>query len=117
MWSVYDEREEGRDIGEHTGQDEWVFGVVVQHGLQQLHALVYRQLLHSEEGHRDLTSVSQAVIPHTVLLLVAPLKTACYLNFKAFDNLRHHALHEDGHRIPLDHRWRQEGAESLCSLS
>jgi len=37
--------EKGRDIGEHTGHDERVFSVVVQHGPQQLHALIYGQLL------------------------------------------------------------------------
>lgn len=30
---AYGKGEEGRDVGEHTGQDEWVLGVVVQHGL------------------------------------------------------------------------------------
>lgn len=40
--------EKGRDVGEHTGQDEWVFGVVVQYSLHQLHALIYWQLLHSK---------------------------------------------------------------------
>lgn len=45
--SVYGKWEEGGHIGEHTGQDERVFGLVVQHGLQQLHALIDGQLLHS----------------------------------------------------------------------
>lgn len=40
VWSVYGQWEKGRDVGEHTGQNERVFGFVVQHGLQELHALI-----------------------------------------------------------------------------
>lgn len=42
---LFNKGEEGRDVCEYAGQDERVFGVVVQRGLQQLHALIYRQLL------------------------------------------------------------------------
>lgn len=44
---VDDKRKEGRDVAQQTGQDERVSGFVVQHGLQELHALIYRQFLHS----------------------------------------------------------------------
>lgn len=40
VWSVYGQWKKGRDVGEHTGQNERVFGFVVQHGLQELHALI-----------------------------------------------------------------------------
>lgn len=45
MCSVDHKREECRDIGEDTGQDERVFGFIVEHSLQKLHALVNGQLL------------------------------------------------------------------------
>lgn len=38
-------REETGDVGEHTGHNEWVIGFIVQHGLQQPHALVYGEFL------------------------------------------------------------------------
>lgn len=40
--SVFDEGEERGHVGEHAGHDERIFGVVAQHGLQQLDAPVYR---------------------------------------------------------------------------
>ena len=48
------EGEEGRDVGEHTGQDEGVFGLIVEHSLQELNTLVDGQLLHEgrQEGNR-----------------------------------------------------------------
>lgn len=48
--------EEGRDVGEHTGQNERVFGFVVEHGLQHLHALIYGQLLQGGGGQTGLAS-------------------------------------------------------------
>ena len=40
------EGEEGGDVGEHTGQDEGVFGLIAEHSLQELNTLVDGQLLH-----------------------------------------------------------------------
>lgn len=34
-------RKEGGDVGEHTGHNERVIRFIVQHGLQQPHALIY----------------------------------------------------------------------------
>lgn len=59
MLSSCNKREEGRDVGEHAGEDERVFGLVVQHGLQQLHALIDGQLLHRarQKGGQDFISL------------------------------------------------------------
>lgn len=76
VWPLFNKWEEGRDVGEHTGQDERVFGVVVQHGLQQLHALVYRQLLHSEgqkkRGNLHLITINILFLIHIKVFLLPP---------------------------------------------
>lgn len=64
---MYDKREESRDVGEHTGQDERVFGVVVQHGLQQLHALIDGQLLHGKR-QRERGANVYIIIVHIICI-------------------------------------------------
>lgn len=41
--------EESGDVGEHTGQNERVIGFIVQHGLQQPHALVCGEFLRRKQ--------------------------------------------------------------------
>lgn len=50
-------REESGDDGEHTGHNEWVIGFVVQHGLQQPHALVYGEFLQRKQEEDFLKTV------------------------------------------------------------
>lgn len=40
-----------------------------------------------------------------------------YLLLQTFEDLCDRTLHEESHCIPLDHRWRQQGAQALSSLS
>lgn len=70
--SSCDKREEGRDVGEHAGKDERVFGLVVQHGLQQLHALIDGQLLHRARqrggtGQDFISLSSNIILPYALL--------------------------------------------------
>lgn len=54
-------REESRDVGEHTGHNEWVLGLIVQHGLEQPHALVYGEFLQRKEEEDFLKTVISIV--------------------------------------------------------
>lgn len=79
MRSFYSKREKGRDVGEHAGQDERVFGVVAQHGLQQLHALIYGQLLQFRETGRETENMNKHPQTDFLLLCIPPLTSSSRL--------------------------------------
>lgn len=79
MRSFYSKREKGGDVGEHAGQDERVFGVVAQHGLQQLHALIYGQLLQFRETGRETENMNKHPQTDFLLLCIPPLTSSSRL--------------------------------------
>lgn len=50
---MQDEGEESGEVGEDAGQDDGISCLVVHYGMQQLHALINRQLLDSREAGKE----------------------------------------------------------------
>lgn len=71
----------------------------------------------SSQAETESRSLHTSEDKQHVFFLLTWLYLDRYLLFQSFKDLCQHALHEDGHCVPLDDRRRQQRTQTLCSLN